>query len=81
MSLVYNRGNLLIDKPNHKPRGDMRDIQSALRQNRGNDIPKYLRAMKRLWSPDPKKEERGLIIRREKEAEWFEKGLRCDCFK
>lgn len=81
LSLVYNRGNLLIDKPNHKPRGDMRDIQSALRQNRGNDIPKYLRAMKRLWSPDPKKEERGLIIRREKEAEWFEKGLRCDCFK
>ena len=34
--------------------------------------------MKRLWSP---KKERGLIIRREGEAEWFEKGLRCDCFK
>ena len=78
LSLVYNRGNQLIDKPDHKPRGDMRDIQSALKQNRGNDIPKYLRAMKRLWSP---KKERGLIIRREGEAEWFEKGLRCDCFK
>ena len=37
--------------------------------------------MKRLWSSDPKKGERGLIIRREKEAEWFEKGLHCDCFK
>ena len=59
LSLVYNRGHQLIDKPNREPRGDMRDIQSALRQNRGNDIPKYLREMKRLWSPDPKKREKG----------------------
>ena len=33
--------------------------------------------MKRLWTTSST---RGLVTRRENEAKWFEKGVKCDCF-
>jgi hypothetical protein len=68
LSLVYNRGTPF------KSSGDrfteMREIRSLMGKKEYTGIPQQLRLMKRLWPSLPK-----LVLRREKEALLFEKGL------
>lgn len=73
LSLVYNRYNSLKGDR----RREMREIQEDLKQG-GNETPKLLRSMKRLWTD---KSTRGLQSRREDEAKLFEKGLKCNCYE
>ncbi|SUA35721.1 Phage-related lysozyme (muraminidase) [Neisseria zoodegmatis] len=73
LSLIYNRGAGLKGER----RKEMREIQQALAENRGYDIPNFLIKMKRLWVSHS---DRGVAIRREEEANLFKKGLDCDCF-
>jgi len=80
LSLVINRGNGLIDRadksntPEKKKnnRKEMREIQQALSSHNNSIIPSLFRSMKRLWEGDGID---GLIVRREKEAAYFEGGL------
>lgn len=69
VSLAYNRG------PAFSNTGDrfreMRAIKDHMQKCEFEKIPAEFRAMKRLW-PDLK----GLLIRRDKEAELFERGLK-----
>ncbi|WGE88376.1 pesticin C-terminus-like muramidase [Actinobacillus equuli subsp. haemolyticus] len=73
LSLVYNRGTLMKGDT----RKEMKDIQQALKEDNASKIPSLLRSMKRLWTTP---NNRGVAIRRENEAKWFEKGVKCDCF-
>ena len=73
LSLVYNRG-ISLDGPSRR---EMKDIQNVLKVNNAYEIPSLLRSMKRLWTTT---KNRGVAIRREDEAKWFEKGVKCDCF-
>lgn len=78
LSLVVNRGSGLVDKPGQKTRVHMRNIRASIQENNLPDVPTQLRGMKVLWSPVT---ERGLITRREEEAQLFEKGINCDCWR
>ncbi|WP_081935678.1 calcium-binding protein [Burkholderia sp. 9120] len=78
LSLVVNRGSGLVDKPGQKTRVHMRNIRTAIQENNLSDVPTQLRGMKVLWSPVT---ERGLITRREEEAQLFEKGINCNCWR
>ncbi|VEH68006.1 Uncharacterised protein [Rodentibacter pneumotropicus] len=73
LSLVYNRG-ISLEGTSRK---EMKDIQNVLKKGNANEIPSLLRSMKRLWTTS---QNRGVAIRREEEAKWFEKGVKCDCF-
>jgi hypothetical protein len=70
LSIVFNRGNSLNSSDSEDRRREMRQIREALTQNRLQEIPAYIRSMKRIW-PNHK----GLKNRRENEAVLFEKGL------
>lgn len=74
LSLVYNRGNSL-EGPTRK---EMKEIQEDFLSGNIESIPSRIRAMKRLWIGDRTK--RGLLVRREKEAEFFEGGMKCKCW-
>ncbi|WP_208446924.1 pesticin C-terminus-like muramidase [Burkholderia gladioli] len=78
LSLVYNRGSSLEDKPGQKTRIHMRNIRKAIQDNDLPEVAAQLRAMKVLWDPASA---RGLITRRENEAILFEKGMICDCWR
>ena len=67
--LAYNRGSGLGRAERRK---EMRNIQKHLQNKDYHKIPN----MKRLWSVDIAK---GLLRRRDKEAEYFTKGLQCKC--
>jgi hypothetical protein len=81
LSLVINRGNGLRD-PNTsaipEPRREMRGIREDFRNDTPNNIPNRLLDMKRIWV---NANQGGLLIRRDKEAKFFERGLECICFK
>ncbi|WP_427969801.1 trypsin-like peptidase domain-containing protein [Altererythrobacter sp.] len=71
MSLTFNRG------PSFQAHGkryrEMRLIRTAIRSGRLSEIPSLIRSMKRLWQGLPNV--RGLLRRREEEADLFEAGL------
>lgn len=71
-SLVLNRG-AGMGHPGDGKREEMRLIRQAVAANDLEEIPGLIREMKRLWVGDP--DMRGLIIRRDAEAELFEAGL------
>ncbi|EFC3479180.1 TPA: hypothetical protein IRQ02_005060 [Escherichia coli] len=73
LSLIYNRGaSLALPKPNDPidSRREMREIRDDFAQGNEIKIPSRLRSMKRLWS-----NQRGLIRRREGEAQLIENDL------
>lgn len=71
LSIIYNRGNSL----NGERRIEMRNIQIHLKNMKYEKISNEIISMKRLWTDG------GLLSRREKEAEFFKKGLDCGCYK
>ena len=66
-SLVFNRGTSLTGER----RTEMLGIKDALATNHLEEVPRLIRAMRRLW-PNTS----GLVKRRDAEAALFEKGLR-----
>lgn len=72
VSLVYNRGPKLTDKPGSTRRKEMRNIQKHLKSNKLELIPAEIKSMKRIWRNSG---QRGLLTRRDGEAEFFRKGL------
>jgi len=78
LSLVYNRGAQLEDKPGQKSRAHMRNIRAAIENKNLPEVAVQLRAMKVLWEGTGND---GLLKRREKEAVLFEKGMTCDCWR
>ena len=71
VSLVFNRGASL--GPDDK-RKEMRNIAAHMQARNFDAIPAEIRAMKRIWEGKPKL--RGLLVRRDKEAAFFEEGLK-----
>jgi len=70
-SLVMNRG-ASFDLPG--PRyAEMRDIKAAIKRSDLARVPALLRSMKRIWKDDPAA--KGLLARREREAQRWEQGL------
>jgi GH24 family phage-related lysozyme (muramidase) len=70
VSLVYNRGNQVIDTPR---RVHMYRIAQAMEDERFSDIPKHFRDMKVIWANKP--DMAGVLVRRDLEADLFEAGL------
>jgi GH24 family phage-related lysozyme (muramidase) len=66
------------DKPAQKPRKHMRSIRDDIGGGKLDDIPAQLRAMKMLWNPAT---QNGLLIRRDREAELVEDGIKCNCWR
>ncbi len=77
LSLVINRGTSFTS-PSAEPRREMKEIQQDLADGFSGNIPSRIRSMKRIWAG---KGLGGLVLRREKEAEFFERGLKCDCWE
>lgn len=69
VSLIYNRGTSLFDKPGSDRRLEMRVIRDLVRAGDLQGIADQLRSMKRLWVG---KGVDGLIRRREEEARLVE---------
>ncbi|TKC78924.1 hypothetical protein FAZ69_31285 [Trinickia terrae] len=78
LSLIVNRGPGLVDKPGQKMRLQMREIRKDINEAKVADIPFQIREMKVLWDPASQK---GLLIRRDNEADLFEKGMACNCWR
>lgn len=76
LSLIINRGKELGDSPRRR---EMVQIKEDFEASQEGQIPTRFRGMKRLWENDP--QTRGVAARREKEAVFFERGLKCDCWK
>jgi hypothetical protein len=72
LSLVYNRGPSFDNAGSRYQ--EMRNIKSHMASGRFSAIPTELRSMKRIWRDDP--DMRGLLARRDKEADLFEQGLK-----
>lgn len=70
VSLTFNRGPS-FEKDGNRYR-EMRAIKACMSAGNFAAIPDELRSMRRIW---PNKSERGLVLRREHEAELFERGL------
>ena len=70
VSLVYNRGGSVANKPR---REEMYNIANLMTAKNYAAVPAQIRAMKRLWQDVPGAE--GLVQRRELEAKLFEAGL------
>jgi hypothetical protein len=81
LSLVINRGNALSGTTPAKTaaRLEMKQIQEDFINDKIEMIPSRLRDMTRLWRDDSTR--RGVAIRREKEADFFEGALTCKCWK
>lgn len=77
LSLVINRGNSFT-APSVSSRREMKEIQDDLKGGTLENIPDRIRSMKRLWENSNLS---GLLKRRDKEAEFFEKGMKCDCWQ
>lgn len=75
LSLVINRGASLSSRDSRR---EMREIQADLASGHPERVPGRLRSMKRLWEG---KGLTGLLLRRDREAEFFERGVRCDCWE
>lgn len=65
VSLVFNRGTSMVDKPGEDKRREMRAIREAVPRQDLREIAAQLRSMKRLWVGMGLQ---GLIDRREAEA-------------
>ncbi|WP_370710434.1 pesticin C-terminus-like muramidase [Paraburkholderia sp. IW21] len=78
LDLVINRGPGMQDKPGQKTRVHMRAIRADISANNVSDVPLQLRAMKTLWESVTQK---GLLIRRDEEANLFEEGMNCNCWR
>lgn len=72
VSLVYNRGASMVDKPGENRRREMREIRSAVAAGDLQEIADQLRSMKRLWIGQGVD---GLIVRREVEAKLVESAI------
>ena len=71
VSLVYNRGASFSNAGARYQ--EMRNIKAHMAAERFSAIPAELRNMKRIWAGDPGM--RGLLVRRDKEADLFGRGL------
>jgi GH24 family phage-related lysozyme (muramidase) len=87
LSLVINRGDGLTGSTSLQTarRSEMKNIQTSFANGTPEEIPQLLRSMKPLWDESLKdsrfiKNYPGLVIRRENEAVFFERGLTCTCF-
>jgi len=73
VSLVYNRGNGLVDRnPALQERREMRNIRDLLAAGAFDQVADELDSMTRLWDPAT---ERGLIDRRRAEATLWHSGF------
>ncbi len=72
VSLVYNRGASVVDKPGEDRRKEMRAIRDAVAKRDLKEIAVQLRSMKRLWVG---KNLDGLLKRRDAEAALVESCL------
>jgi len=72
VSLVYNRGASMVDKPGEDRRREMRAIRDAVVEEDLQEIADQLRSMKRLWEG---KGLDGLLKRREAEALLVESAI------
>jgi GH24 family phage-related lysozyme (muramidase) len=73
VSLVFNRGASMNDYPTgSNNRLEMRQIRDTMATPNFLPVPGLIRSMKRLWVG---KNEGGLLIRRDKEADLFQSGL------
>ena len=70
VSLVFNRGPSIEDKPGSDRRREMRAIRDLLLQGKPAEVPDQILSMRRLW-PDAE----GLRRRRTREAALWEKSL------
>jgi GH24 family phage-related lysozyme (muramidase) len=73
VSLVYNRGASMVDKPGEDRRKEMRAIRDAVAAHDLQEIANQLRSMKRLWIGQGVD---GLLARREAEAQLVESAIR-----
>jgi GH24 family phage-related lysozyme (muramidase) len=72
LSLVYNRGPSFDNAGSRYQ--EMRNIKAHMASGRFSAIPTELRSMKRIWQGQD--DMRGLLTRRDKEADLFERGLK-----
>ena len=70
VSLVYNRGTRLQDKPGKDTRREMRTIHDLLADGRTDEVADQMLSMRRLWPNS-----RGLRERREREAALWREGI------
>ncbi|PTY03937.1 hypothetical protein DB346_02805 [Verrucomicrobia bacterium LW23] len=78
VSIVYNRGDQMDEKPGQTRRREMRNIRELVRIGSRDaiaDIPTQIRAMKRLWDGNGEERVEGLLRRREAEAVLFERAI------
>ena len=69
VSLVFNRGGRLDDRPGQDTRREMRAIRDLLDLNKIDEVPEQLLSMRRVWPNS-----RGLRERREREAALWREG-------
>ena len=81
LSLVFNRGLSLTDPKTGLTRVHMRQIKDAFKSSSPEKIPDILRDMSKLWNKTGPKGNSGVGKRRKEEADIFEKGVKCDCYK
>jgi peptidoglycan hydrolase-like protein with peptidoglycan-binding domain len=74
VSLVYNRGSALDDKPDDplQRRREMREIQTLLANEKDDAVAGQIDSMARIWDPDKAP---GLIARRHREATLWRSGF------
>jgi GH24 family phage-related lysozyme (muramidase) len=77
VSLIYNRGTAFSgsNANGEDTRSEMRNIREMMEQGRFGEIPDQFRAMKWIWDQDHGNYSRGLLIRRDIEADLFAHGL------
>ena len=77
VSLIYNRGTAFsgTNSNGEDTRQEMRSIRDMMEQERYGEIPDQFRAMKWIWDQDHGNYSRGLLIRRDIEADLFAHGL------
>jgi|GEM_PF-1159932 len=71
VSLTFNRGASFQNAGDRYR--EMRNIRDAILGNNLHTVPDLIRSMKRIWAGNPKV--RGLLRRRDEEADLFEAGL------
>ncbi|MDH1263851.1 hypothetical protein [Pseudomonas sp. GD03944] len=76
LSLVINRGNSFT-RPSVESRKEMTEIRDDFDLGNIHLIPGRIRSMKRLWTDATN---RGVAIRREREAVYFESSMECKCW-
>lgn len=72
VSLVYNRGASFGNSGSRYQ--EMRNIRAHMAAERFSAVAAELRSMKRIWAGDASL--RGLLVRRDKEADLFQRGLK-----